>query len=65
MGCNELTGNLSKDGVFVLQLGSGAQGYEELGAVVVLTSVGHRDQTSTVEPQTRMELILIGPHSDD
>ena len=53
-----LTGNLPKYSMFVLQLRSSSEGEEELGTVVIFTSVGTGHQPSPVEPETGVELIL-------
>lgn len=49
---------LSKDGVFVVELICPAQGEEELAAIVMGPCVGHGNQTTSVETQSGVELIL-------
>jgi len=49
---------LSKHGVLLGELVHSVEGDEELAAVVVRTPTSHPYQTTAVELQTRVELIL-------
>ena len=51
-----VAGNLSEDGVLVLQLLRRPHREEELAPVVVLARVGHRHQAATHKPQPGVEL---------
>ena len=51
-------GDLTKDGVVVVEVRGGGDSDEELGAVRVPASVGHRQQERAVEGELRVELVL-------
>lgn len=50
--------DLCKYGVFVVKLISASQSEEELAAIIMRSGVGHGNQTSTVEAQPGVKLIL-------
>lgn len=49
---------LSKDGVLVVELICTSQGEEKLTAVIMWARVGHGNQTSAIEAQPGVKLIL-------
>lgn len=50
--------DLCKYGVFVVELVGASQGEEKLAAIIMRSGVCHGNQTSTVEAQPGVKLIL-------